>query len=152
MFLMAMMATITIHVMAQRLTDKLDRGLVAIETDAGVFCSWRVLAEEYYDVTYNLYRDGVKVNAEPLTVSDYTDAAGTATSKACSFIFCDYAFKDMPGDTIMNFIVVTDRESYEKDPYSYKGGAIYAEFSYDSNGNIKRFTIEESGLVSVTDR
>ena len=78
---MAVMATITIHVMAQRLTDKLDRGLVAIETDAGVFCSWRVLAEEYYDVTYNLYRDGVKVNAEPLTVSNYTDAAGTAASK-----------------------------------------------------------------------
>ena len=66
---------------AQRMTDALDRGLVAIQTDGGVFCSWRILAEEYYDVTYNLYRDGVKVNQEPLTVSNYTDAAGTATSK-----------------------------------------------------------------------
>ena len=66
---------------AQRMTDALDRGLVAIQTDGGVFCSWRILAEEYYDVTYNLYRDGVKVNQEPLTVSNYTDAAGTAMSK-----------------------------------------------------------------------
>ena len=66
---------------AQRMTDALDRGLVAIQTDGGVFCSWRILAEEYYDVTYNLYRDGVKVNQEPLTVSNYIDAAGTATSK-----------------------------------------------------------------------
>ena len=70
-----------VSALAQRMTDRLDRGLVAVKTDAGVFCSWRVLAEEYYDVTYNLYRDGVKVNAEPLTESNYTDAAGTAASK-----------------------------------------------------------------------
>ena len=50
---------------AQRVTDKLDRGLVAVKTSGGVFCSWRVNAEEYYDVTYNLYRDGVKVNDKP---------------------------------------------------------------------------------------
>ena len=81
LIMMAVMAMITIHVMAQRMTDKLDRGLMAVKTDAGVFCSWRVLAEEYYDVTYNLYRDGVKVNAEPLTVSNYTDISGTAASK-----------------------------------------------------------------------
>ena len=79
LFLMALMAMITIHVMAQRMTDKLDRGLVAVKTDAGVFCSWRVLAEEYYDVTYNLYRDGVLL-AENLTTSNYQDAAGSSAS------------------------------------------------------------------------
>ena len=66
---------------AQRMTDKLDRGLVAVKTDGGVFCSWRILAEEYYDVTYNIYRDGTKLNAEPLTVSCFTDAAGSEGSK-----------------------------------------------------------------------
>ena len=75
--LMAVMAMITIHVMAQRTTDKLDRGLVAIKTDAGVFCSWRILGEEYYDVKYNIYRDGTKLNAEPLAVSNFVDASGT---------------------------------------------------------------------------
>ncbi len=46
-----------------------------------MYCSWRILGEEYYDVKYNLYRDGTKVNSEPLSVSNYSDAAGTASSK-----------------------------------------------------------------------
>ena len=46
---------------AQRVTDKLDRGLVAVKTSGGVFCSWRINAEEYYAVTYNLYRDGISL-------------------------------------------------------------------------------------------
>ena len=72
---------VSTHAVAQRMTDKLDRGLVAVKTDGGVFCSWRILGEEYYDVTYNIYRDGTKLNAEPLKVSNFTDAAGTADSK-----------------------------------------------------------------------
>ena len=71
----------TMPVYGQRMTDRLDRGLVAVKTDGGVFCSWRIQGEEYYDVTYNLYRDGVKVNAEPLKVSNFVDAAGTGESK-----------------------------------------------------------------------
>lgn len=66
---------------AQRVVDKLDRGLVAVKTANGVFCSWRILGEEYYDVNYNIYRDGVKLNSEPLSVSNYTDALGSPTSK-----------------------------------------------------------------------
>ena len=67
-------------VTAQRFTDRLDRGLVAVKTTGGVYCSWRIQADEYYDVKYNLYRDGTKVNAEPLTVSNYTDASGSQGS------------------------------------------------------------------------
>lgn len=66
---------------AQRFTDKLDRGLVAVKTTKGVYCSWRIQADEYYDVKYNLYRDGTKVNAEPLDVSNFTDASGSESSK-----------------------------------------------------------------------
>ena len=76
-----LLVLITVPVFGQRMTDRLDRGLVAVKTDAGVFCSWRIQGEEYYDVTYNLYRDGVKVNQEPLMVSNYVDAAGTTESK-----------------------------------------------------------------------
>lgn len=67
--------------MAQRFTDRLDRGLVAVQTTGGVYCSWRIQADEYFDVKYNLYRDGTKVNSEPLNVSNFTDAAGSASSK-----------------------------------------------------------------------
>lgn len=66
---------------AQRFTDKLDRGLVAVKTTKGVYCSWRIQADEYYDVKYNLYRDGTRVNAEPLDVSNFTDASGSESSQ-----------------------------------------------------------------------
>lgn len=65
---------------AQRITDKLDRGLVAMKTADGVFLSWRITAEEYYDTEYNVYRDGTKLNTEPLSVSNFTDKEGTSTA------------------------------------------------------------------------
>ena len=66
---------------AQRFTDKLDRGLVAVKTTKGVYCSWRIQADEYYDVKYNLYRDGTRVNAEPLDVSNFTDGTISVIAK-----------------------------------------------------------------------
>ena len=77
--LLAMLLTVSASV-AQRRTDALDRGLIAVKTSGGVYVSWRILAEEYYDVTYDVYRDGTKLNAEPLEVSNFTDAEGTEAS------------------------------------------------------------------------
>ena len=79
MLLMLVMATMSVN--AQRTMDKLDRGLVAVKTGSGIFCSWRIMGEEYYDVTYNIYRDGTKLNATPLNTSNYTDASGSTSSK-----------------------------------------------------------------------
>ena len=66
---------------AQRMTDVLDRGLVAVYrtngANEGTFLSWRVLPEEYYDVTYNVYRNGTKINSTPLSVSNFVDAGGS---------------------------------------------------------------------------
>lgn len=68
-------------VWAQReCTDQLNRGLVAVKTSGGVFCSWRIQADEYYGVTYNLYRDGAKLNDAPLSTSNFLDASGTTSS------------------------------------------------------------------------
>lgn len=77
---LVLLAISSIGVWAQRQTDALDRGLVAVKVSGGVYCSWRILPDEYYDVQYNLYRDGTKVNSEPLSVSNYTDASGTTSS------------------------------------------------------------------------
>lgn len=66
---------------AQRRMENLNRDLVAQKTAAGVFLSWRITGQEYYDVTYNVYRDGVKITASPLTVSNYVDAQGTTSSQ-----------------------------------------------------------------------
>ncbi len=64
---------------AQRVVDKLDRGIVAVKTTGGVFVSWRIQSEEYFDVKYNLYRNGTKI-AENLNVSNFKDASGTTAS------------------------------------------------------------------------
>ena len=63
---------------AQRFTDNLDRGLVAVNMGGSTFLSWRILADEYFGVTYNVYRGETKI-AEGLTVSNYTDS-GTGTN------------------------------------------------------------------------
>lgn len=75
-----LLCTITLTGFAQRTTDKLDRGLVAIKVSDGVFLSWRITGEEYYDTEYNVYRDGTKLNETPLSVSNFTDKQGTATA------------------------------------------------------------------------
>lgn len=63
---------------AQRFTDKIDRGLVAVPTN-GMFLSWRKFGNEYYDTKYNLYRNGSKI-ASNLDVTNYQDASGNASS------------------------------------------------------------------------
>ena len=80
-FLLIMMTLMLANacMLAQRTTDKLDRGLVAVPSGTGTFVSWRIFGEEYYDTEYNLYRNGTKI-AGPLKVSNYTDADGKAGS------------------------------------------------------------------------
>lgn len=64
---------------AQRFTDQLNRGLVAMKVSGGIYLSWRIQADEYYDVTYNVYRNGELV-AQNLKVSNFTDTTGTTNS------------------------------------------------------------------------
>lgn len=66
---------------AQRQTDKLDRGLVATValSGSGNFISWRIQADEYYDVTYNLYANG-KLLKSDLKVSNFVHSAGNANT------------------------------------------------------------------------
>lgn len=68
-----------IGVQAQRVTDKLDRGLVAVPTGSGNLVTWRKFGSEYYDTQYNLYRNDTKI-AGPISVSNFLDASGNANS------------------------------------------------------------------------
>lgn len=65
---------------AQRVMDKLGRGVVAVKADNGNLVTWRVLGEDADNVKFNLYRDGSKINSEPLNVSNFQDASGTTSS------------------------------------------------------------------------
>jgi autotransporter-associated beta strand protein len=75
----AMLLGISTAAMAQRFTDKLDRGLVAVPAGSGNFISWRRQADEYYDVTYSLYKNGELLKSG-LTVTNYTDTGGGSSS------------------------------------------------------------------------
>lgn len=58
-------------VLAQRQMEKLDRGVVAIKTGTDVLVSWRIFGNEYFDVSYNVYRGSTKLNTEPITGPSY---------------------------------------------------------------------------------
>ena len=64
-----MMTTMT----AQRHTDRLDRGLVVIKAWNANYLSWRRLTTEYYDVKYNVYRNGSRI-ATNYNKTNYTDS------------------------------------------------------------------------------
>lgn len=65
-----------------RQMEKLDRGLVAVNTDNGVYIGWRMFGTDPANVWFDLYRDGVKVNAEPIANStNYFDPDGHTASK-----------------------------------------------------------------------
>ncbi|SCP99298.1 rhamnogalacturonan lyase family protein [Anaerobium acetethylicum] len=66
---------------AARQMESLDRGLVAMKNDSGIYVGWRLLGTDSEETSFNLYRDGVKVNATSITNStNYLDADGTENS------------------------------------------------------------------------
>jgi rhamnogalacturonan endolyase len=67
---------------APRWTEFLDRGAVAVPAkDGGILVSWRLLATDAPRTTFDVYRDGAKINARPLTGgTNIVDRTGTAES------------------------------------------------------------------------
>jgi hypothetical protein len=66
---------------AARQMESLDRGVVAVKVANGVFVSWRVLGTDAATTSFNVYRNGTKVNATPVSgATNLVDAAGTTTS------------------------------------------------------------------------
>ena len=57
------------------------RGLIAMKTAEGVYLSWRTLVNDPQAMTFNVYRDGQKINFAPVSKStNYMDNAGTIDS------------------------------------------------------------------------
>ncbi|WP_285291980.1 hypothetical protein [Bacillus sp. ISL-18] len=66
----------------QRQMEKLDRGLVAVKVENGVYVGWRMLGTDPEGVAFNVYRDGQKVNKEPITSStNFLDKNGEKDSQ-----------------------------------------------------------------------
>jgi hypothetical protein len=66
---------------AQRQMENLDRGFIAINTDEGVFLSWRILGTDPADIAFNIYRDAELINNIPYNSnSNFIDKQGELTS------------------------------------------------------------------------
>ncbi len=70
-----------------RQMETLDRGLVAIKTDSGIYLSWRLMSDEdtrfgsaSENVTFEIYRDGESIGTEKNT-TNFLDENGTEESK-----------------------------------------------------------------------
>ena len=50
-----------------RVMEDLDRGLIAINRGDDIYISWRLLGKEPQDLGFNVYRDQVKLNSDPIT-------------------------------------------------------------------------------------
>lgn len=74
-----LLGLLCVHANAQRTTDKLDRGLVAVPMNSGGYLvTWRKYGNEYYDTKYNLYRNGAVI-ATNLDVTNFVVADGTVS-------------------------------------------------------------------------
>lgn len=61
--------------------ERLDRGVVAVRTNAGNYVGWRLLGFEPLDTGFHVYRDGTKITDTPVTNStNYVDADGSANA------------------------------------------------------------------------
>ncbi len=66
---------------SSRQVEALDRGLVGIKTNEGVYLSWRLLGTENYNTAFNVYKNGNKI-AGPITDStNYVDKGGKTSDK-----------------------------------------------------------------------
>lgn len=74
--------TVPIATIYERQMEYLNRGLVAVPIEEGVYVGWRMLGTDAEDVSFNLYRDGRKLNDSPIVGStNYLDADGTADAQ-----------------------------------------------------------------------
>jgi hypothetical protein len=64
-----------------RQMEFLTRGLIAIKIDSGVYVGWRLLGSDEEDVSFNIYRDGKRINEIPITNStNFLDREGVQES------------------------------------------------------------------------
>ncbi|YCI36873.1 rhamnogalacturonan lyase [Bacillus sp. PK3-056] len=72
-----------------RQMESLNRGLIAVKVKNGVYIGWRLFGTDPEEISFNLYRDGIKVNPVPITSStNYLDESGVEASiyQVCSIV------------------------------------------------------------------
>ncbi|MBM7602917.1 fibronectin type 3 domain-containing protein/lysophospholipase L1-like esterase [Metabacillus crassostreae] len=61
--------------------EDLHRSPVSVKTEEGIFVSWRMLGTDPENISFNVYRDGEKINSKPIAKStNYVDKDGKENS------------------------------------------------------------------------
>lgn len=105
--------------------EYLDRGTVAVETDDGVYLSWRLLGTEDYDTAFDVYRDGEKI----ATVADSTNYTDTVVGNEYTVAVSGESMTS--GDT-----VTVNEEQYIEIPLDVPEGGTSLdgeEYTYSPN-------------------
>jgi Rhamnogalacturonan I lyases beta-sheet domain len=64
-----------------RQMESLNRGLVAVKVEGGVYIGWRLFGTDPEEITFNVYRDNQKVNQTPIkTSTNFLDINGASDS------------------------------------------------------------------------
>ena len=106
---------------AQRLQQKLGRGVVAVQNGTSVTVTWRRLAQEPENATYNVYVNGSKVNTSPLSNTNWKTTTSTVPT----------------GSKMAVTMVVDGKESELSKAYDFK--------AYDMRNIFMSINFEEGG-------
>lgn len=130
LFLILMLAIFALPVSAQRKQQKLGRGVVAVQSGSNVTVTWRRLAQEPEDATWNIYikkngaSDFSKLNSTPIKNTNYK----TTTSSI-----------PVGSEVAISMITTNGTEQVEGDmskPFLFKSQSlrnIYMEIRYDKS-------------------
>lgn len=108
------------------LTEKLNRGAIGVPSEKGVLISWRKLNDDQDDLSFEIYRDNVKITQTPIKgKSNFLDAEGTPESV--------YSLVSNKGETLE---VKPWQKSYHEIPLQIPaGGASRDGTQYTYNAN-----------------
>ncbi|MEV0784573.1 rhamnogalacturonan lyase [Streptomyces sp. NPDC050423] len=114
-----------------RQAEALDRGVVSVHTGAGNLISWRWLATDTDDISFNVYRAGTKVNASPVTGSTNYFHTGAPNS-------ADYTVRAVVGGVEQSDSVhaIQFRAGYKDVPISPPAGGTTPDgvaYTYEAN-------------------
>ncbi|MBD7909960.1 Ig-like domain-containing protein [Clostridium cibarium] len=65
-----------------RQMEYLDRGLITTKVKDGVYIGWRQLGTDNPNISFNIYREGIKINSKPITNStNYLDSGADGSAR-----------------------------------------------------------------------
>lgn len=120
---------VTPFVSAQQYKEKLNRAAVITLAGRAPYISWRSFDTDSPNMYFDIYRDGVKINKEPVTkTTDYVDLKGSLQKK--------YTIKAMEGDNVVEEFDVMKWAAQQKLQLSLPAAGVTPsgeEYTYTPN-------------------